>query len=61
MPTHAPISTDRKPSAQSSVAVVGAILAMGVIRLMERATGLDMPPEASGTDGVSTTEEDARE
>jgi hypothetical protein len=61
MPTHAPTSTDRKPSTQSSVAVVGAILAMGVIRLMEHATGLDMPPEESGTDGVSTTEGDARE
>ncbi len=57
--------TDRKRVADALPAnpalIVGAILALGVIRLMEQATGLDMPPEESGTDGVSTTEGEARE
>jgi hypothetical protein len=59
MPAHALTSMNQTPA--TPALIVGAILAMGVIRLMERAAHLDKPPEESGTDGVSTTEEDARE
>jgi hypothetical protein len=58
-----PAATPRRSTADrpSPAAIVGGILAFGVIRLLQRQARLDNRPEESVSTGVLTTQEKARE
>ena len=55
----------KKPSANTNVSThlpaVGALLALGVIRVVERTRNLDSRTEESVSTGVLTTKENARD
>lgn len=51
----------RRPPPPNPLPIVGAILAMGVIRLLERENRLDILTEQRVSTGVSTPMDDTRE
>jgi len=60
-PANAPAPRRSTANQPSPAAIVGGILAFGVIRLLQRQARLDNRPEESVSTGVLTTQEKARE